>query len=538
MISVFLSYRRFDYETSVKQVEDALILEFGKNSIILDQSNFVAGEEWLPQIRIHVIQADVIICIIGESWLTKSQKDDDFVCQELNLARNLGKPIIPVVLNSIDLNSVLEKIPDSIQWLVSLQVIKINYATSSGYLALNESIRNLIGSKAERKEKTKIFVPTFYNSFRKTIKSAFYPLSVAGSSLRPDTTSLITSANSLIIAGLIVILIGTVNSRAIMTIERFARLQISSFEFLLIIFSIGFLTSIIFKRKLSVLSLTSFSLQFCATIILVFSVYFYTAALILGGEAIVAFQLAADSSTSAYIFFDKIAETILPKIDPSTFAILSIINWAFAAHLIYIIWGYLRALVAVFITSKSLSMIFFVGTLLFASCIVYFTLLVDNTFTPGSDGFNEKLPKNIEYMNGTDALVNGKVERMPIKIKANGILSKEGDLIVIRIKELTISNRTKKSFRPVIFCNLGKIKKNGEFLSWPEPTPFSGYFFIETVNSGSERKVQNIVLRLNLPRFMQSGETGLYTFVNLQDEVTPLIHLVPSTNEGNPTLKW
>lgn len=530
MISIFLSYRRIDYDISAKYVESVLTNEFGYNSVTRDQSSFVGGMEWAQQIRSHVIQADIVVCVISESWLIKQQKDNDYVCDELNLARSLGKPVIPVVIDSVDLNMVTESIPQSIKWLMELQVIHVNPAINQSNFSLNNTIRSLTGKTNGDLEKSRLQLPFFIALYR-TIKSLFYPLSIAGASFRPDVETLKISIVGLIMSIAVLIAIYIHFTPYQVELPDLINQIFAPFKLILELVVITFLASFLNRKKISPVSVVSFSTQFAATLFLCFSFYISIFSTVLSSVEKFSIEQFLNFD-SAYIAVEYLVN-LIPQIKTTTLVMLCIINVGTTAHIIYVLWSYLRALGAMYATGLKLAIYLFICTLIILGIINFSSDFVDSTGQDFST-VNQKLPREFTFRNGVDGLVNGEIKPLPIKIMAAGNIKKNGDFIEVLIKELTIDNRTKSQIRPVIYALLYQYK-NGKTVT-PDPIPASNPILIGSIEASKIKTIKNISMIIKLSPNFISGETTLNTYV--KDEVTNFPQAIYDLDAGPTILRW
>jgi hypothetical protein len=67
---IFISYRGEDSEMAVGRLADGLRPHFGKDQVFVDVVTLRGGEEWAEKIRQAVDFAQVVLVLIGRSWLT------------------------------------------------------------------------------------------------------------------------------------------------------------------------------------------------------------------------------------------------------------------------------------------------------------------------------------------------------------------------------------------------------------------------------------------------------------------------------------
>jgi len=131
MTSVFISYRRDDHQGFAGRLRDDLQHRLG-DSVRIDRDVDGAlrpGEPFPDEIRQRVADADVVLAVIGPRWLdildARTQlPGDDWVRIELELAQSLGKPIIPVLLETVRTPKA-EALPETLAFLAKLGAMRL-----------------------------------------------------------------------------------------------------------------------------------------------------------------------------------------------------------------------------------------------------------------------------------------------------------------------------------------------------------------------------------------------------------------------------
>jgi TIR domain/WD40-like Beta Propeller Repeat len=125
MTRIFISYRRKDSKPWSDRMYPVLVKAFGKRNVFKDVVNIGAGQNFRAVIERAVFSADVVLIVIGQQWVTITDKTgqkrlenpDDFVRLEAEMALRHGKIVIPVLIDgtqmpsSTDLPSTLINIP-------------------------------------------------------------------------------------------------------------------------------------------------------------------------------------------------------------------------------------------------------------------------------------------------------------------------------------------------------------------------------------------------------------------------------------------
>src|SRR5512142_3533958 len=105
--SIFLSYRRSDAGGHARALHGYLSGRFGAERIFFDRDTIESGDSFPERLRQGVEGCAVLLALIGPDWLdTKDSAgarrlDDpgDFVRQEIALALDRGKTVIPVLFD-------------------------------------------------------------------------------------------------------------------------------------------------------------------------------------------------------------------------------------------------------------------------------------------------------------------------------------------------------------------------------------------------------------------------------------------------------
>ena len=107
---IFISYRRDDTEHITGRMYDRLKGHFGDDSVFIDIDNMPLGVDFREHLQKAVGQCDILLAVIGDSWLEVSHRegpkagqrrlDDlgDFVRIEVQAALDRGIPVIPVLV--------------------------------------------------------------------------------------------------------------------------------------------------------------------------------------------------------------------------------------------------------------------------------------------------------------------------------------------------------------------------------------------------------------------------------------------------------
>lgn len=107
MARVFISYRRGDTRWAAGRIYDRLVEKLGGENVILDVTDIEPGEDFSSRIQQFVNRCDVLLAVIGPTWLTSVDRaggrrlDDprDLVRIEIATALQRNIRVIPVLLD-------------------------------------------------------------------------------------------------------------------------------------------------------------------------------------------------------------------------------------------------------------------------------------------------------------------------------------------------------------------------------------------------------------------------------------------------------
>jgi hypothetical protein len=125
---IFISYRKADTQAVVDRLADKLKSAFSAAAVFKDDRDLRAGERWPDRLRQEVLICDVLLAVIGGSWLTALDEDgrrrlddpDDWVRQEISTALDHGKRVIVLLVDGTKMptrrglpaNCSLQQLPD------------------------------------------------------------------------------------------------------------------------------------------------------------------------------------------------------------------------------------------------------------------------------------------------------------------------------------------------------------------------------------------------------------------------------------------
>jgi CHASE2 domain-containing sensor protein len=104
--TVFISYRREDAVANAGRLFDWLVREFGHERIFLDTDKIAWGEDFPRVLEERLAASAVLLAVIGPEWLMiadergrRLDQPDDYVRREIAAAIELGKRVIPVLVD-------------------------------------------------------------------------------------------------------------------------------------------------------------------------------------------------------------------------------------------------------------------------------------------------------------------------------------------------------------------------------------------------------------------------------------------------------
>lgn len=145
MSGIFLSYRREDEPGYVGRLADGLAEAFG-DVVFRDVDGILGGRKWQLELQKQVNNAQVLVVVIGRRWqsiLSRRDPDRDQVRFELNHARKLKIPVIPVVLQDTQFDYAQDM--GDLNWLLELQFLEMSDRQGRWQSDLDLLIESLVG---------------------------------------------------------------------------------------------------------------------------------------------------------------------------------------------------------------------------------------------------------------------------------------------------------------------------------------------------------------------------------------------------------
>jgi len=103
---IFISYRREDTAPYAGRIYDRLVTEFGVEQVFFDIDTIPPGDDFVEVLSEKVESCDVLLAVIGKSWLTvadaagrpRIQNPEDFVAIEIGAALRRKVRVIPLLV--------------------------------------------------------------------------------------------------------------------------------------------------------------------------------------------------------------------------------------------------------------------------------------------------------------------------------------------------------------------------------------------------------------------------------------------------------
>lgn len=133
MTTIFISYRRDDAAAYAGRLYDGLRERYGEDHVFMDVDRIQPGENFAAVIERSVHNANVVLAVIGEQWLTmvndsgqrRLDDTDDFVRLELKAAFEAGRHVIPVLVGGATMPAEAS-LPVPLRLLASVQAVNMS----------------------------------------------------------------------------------------------------------------------------------------------------------------------------------------------------------------------------------------------------------------------------------------------------------------------------------------------------------------------------------------------------------------------------
>lgn len=133
---VFLSYRREETRHLAGRLADRLADRFGSAQVFMDVDTIEPGVDFAAAITRAVGSCDVLVAMIGNSWLTitdryghrKLDNPDDFVVLEIQAALDRSIRLIPVLVDGADMPRP-DDLPKVLRGLARRNAVRLDHET-------------------------------------------------------------------------------------------------------------------------------------------------------------------------------------------------------------------------------------------------------------------------------------------------------------------------------------------------------------------------------------------------------------------------
>jgi hypothetical protein len=191
MAGIFISYRREDAAAQAGRLYDRFTAHFGQDRVFMDIDGIKPGEDFVAVINQRVDNCDVLIAVIGKSWVnvkdeagrTRLARPSDFVRLELAAAMSREKKIIPVLVDGAEMprSSALPKV---LRDLARRQAFEVsNQRFPSDVDRLIKSLEESVPPTRASKPRSQSSVPSFRIYKGHTCQVSCVAFSIDGSSI-------------------------------------------------------------------------------------------------------------------------------------------------------------------------------------------------------------------------------------------------------------------------------------------------------------------------------------------------------------------
>jgi class 3 adenylate cyclase len=122
--SIFISYRRADAGWAASTLHSDLVRRFGRR-VFIDVDSIPTGDDFEHRIHTQVDKSDVLLAVIGRSWVTPALRDRrDYVRMEIDRALVKGKAVVPVLIDDAPM-PLAQDIPYALKGLLTRQAVRV-----------------------------------------------------------------------------------------------------------------------------------------------------------------------------------------------------------------------------------------------------------------------------------------------------------------------------------------------------------------------------------------------------------------------------
>jgi hypothetical protein len=133
---IFISYRRQDSRGDAGRIYDRLRPEFGEANLFMDVTAIPLGVNFVKVLREEVARCDVLLAVIGPTWLDARDDDgarrldnaNDFVRVEVGAALQRDIPVIPVLLEGTRMPRI-QQLPGDLHELAQRNALDVRHTS-------------------------------------------------------------------------------------------------------------------------------------------------------------------------------------------------------------------------------------------------------------------------------------------------------------------------------------------------------------------------------------------------------------------------
>ena len=130
---VFVSYRRDDAAGHAGRLYDRLTARFGKDRVFIDVDSIDPGADFVDVIESTLADSAVVVVVIGPNWLrttgdgqtSRLRDPEDFVHMEVRRSLELGKKMIPVLVEGAQM-PLVDELPDDLKRLARRNALDVS----------------------------------------------------------------------------------------------------------------------------------------------------------------------------------------------------------------------------------------------------------------------------------------------------------------------------------------------------------------------------------------------------------------------------
>jgi TIR domain len=133
--SIFISYRREDWEGEAGRLSDDLAESFNEDSVFMDVDAIQPGRDFRKAIDESIDKCSVLLAIVGPGWLESKnasgqkrlEDESDFVRLEITSALRRDIPVVPVLVRSAKMPRA-EQLPEDLRELAYRNAVELTHA--------------------------------------------------------------------------------------------------------------------------------------------------------------------------------------------------------------------------------------------------------------------------------------------------------------------------------------------------------------------------------------------------------------------------